>query len=94
LSGTTLRGIRWIADGSDVALDLVCEDGRPATLTCNGAAGVHVDLQSETSVSGGPMSWQCEWEQRSGRWTMSFDFADRGVLQLRCEGAVLAYDAG
>jgi dihydroxy-acid dehydratase len=59
--------------------------------TSYGARILHV---SPESYIGGPMSWQCEWEQRSGRWTMSFDFADRGVLQLRCEGAVLAYDAG
>lgn len=87
----TLTGMRWSADGRDFMLDLGLGDGRASTLRCVWTIGVRVDLGPDGP--GGPLSWECTWEQVEGRWRMSMDFAKRGAVELDCQGAVLVYDA-
>ncbi|MEO0479355.1 MAG: hypothetical protein AAF196_07740 [Planctomycetota bacterium] len=89
-----LLAIRWTADGRDFSLDLILGDERSANLTCTWAAGVRVDLRADSSELGGPLSTECRWTESADGWQMSFAFGSRGVIELRCQEAVLTYNAG
>lgn len=94
LCDATLTGVCWSADGRDFMLDLRHGDGRLASLRCEWAAGVRIDLGAEPDALGGPLLWECRWKEVSGGWRMSMEFASRGTVELDCQRAVLVYDVG
>ncbi len=89
-----LLGILWEADGRDLALRLLLDDGRLATLRCSWASEVRIDLSLPVGEGGSPLSWECRCEQRGSRWRIALDFASRGLIELDCNEARLEYHAG
>ena len=89
-----LTDISWGSEGRDLILTFLMHENRIGKLTCTWAHSNNISLLSGVNEGGYPLTFDAKIEEGGGnRWEVLFDFAGRGVVELKCNEILLEYSA-
>ncbi len=85
-----LADISWCSDGRDLVLTFDMRDNKKGKLTCTWAHAQNINLVSGKNEGGFPLSYGASMvKDGANGWLAVFDFAGRGVVELKCNDLIL-----
>ncbi len=89
-----LVDISWGSEGRDLILSFLLHENKIGELTCTWAHSNKITLISGINEGGYPLTFDAKIKKISdNEWEVLFDFAGRGVVELKCNELILEYSA-
>ncbi len=87
-----LRNLSWGGEGRDLVLTFLMHENRIGKLTCSWAHTINIGLVSGKNVGGYPLTFDAKINEiGNDEWEVLFDFANRGVVELKCNELTLEF---
>ncbi|MBN4055202.1 hypothetical protein JYU12_00500 [bacterium AH-315-K03] len=89
-----LVDISWGSEGRDLILTFLMHENKIGELTCTWAHSNSISLVGGINEGGYPLTYDAKIDKNNGNgWEVVFDFAGRGVVELKCNELILEYSA-
>jgi hypothetical protein len=85
-----LDNLSWCNEGRDLKLTFFMHEGKTGKLTCTWAHTINISLISGNNEGGYLLTFDATINETNNNcWEVSFDFASRGVVELKCNELTL-----
>jgi hypothetical protein len=87
-----LVDISWGCEGRDLVLTFEMHENKKGKLTCSWAHSQNINLVSGKNEGGYPLTYRASIDKDGANgWQVVFDFAGRGVVELKCNDLILEF---